>query len=184
MLRVLLLILVVTMAASGVALAVGAGSEPVLSFEDSVPDDLRSLATETWQDFLEALPARASCIGPATLAAAWELDTRAEYRPDAATIVVRVPGTAPTLRNQMIHEFAHHVEFTCPEQSGLRSAFSEAQGLAGTTPWFEGDTWETTPSEQFAEATVELVLGRRPHHGNIHISAQAAEIVRRWASDS
>ena len=166
------------------ALVVGADSEPALGFADAVPDDLRSLATDTWQEFLEAHPAAADCIGPATLVAAWELDTRAEYRPDSATIVVRVPGTAPTLRNQMVHEFAHHIEFTCEEQRELRSTFAEAQGFSGSAPWFDGDTWETTPSEQYAEATVELVLGRRPHHGNIQISAQAADIVRRWATDS
>jgi hypothetical protein len=143
-----------------------------------------SLASETWQDLLDAHPAVANCIGSATLAAAWELDNRAEYQPDSAMIVIRVPGTAPNLRSQMVHEFAHHIEFTCPEQGELRSAFTHAQGFSGSTEWFDGETWETTPSEQYAEATVELVLGRRPHHGNIQISAQAADIVRRWASDS
>jgi hypothetical protein len=183
-LRALLLILLLAVATFGVALAVDTQTMPTLGFKDTVPDDLRSLASETWQDLLDAHPAVANCIGSATLAAAWELDNRAEYQPDSAMIVIRVPGTAPNLRSQMVHEFAHHIEFTCPEQGELRSAFTHAQGFSGSTEWFDGETWETTPSEQYAEATVELVLGRRPHHGNIQISAQAADIVRRWASDS
>jgi hypothetical protein len=169
---------------AGILLVARPDPAPALRFDASVPDDLRALAAETWQDFLAAHPARWDCIAPATLGAAWELDSRGEYRPDAATVVVRVPGTASTLRNELIHEFAHHIEFTCPEQGELRSSFSRAQGFSGSTRWFEGDTWETTPSEHYAEATVEFVLGRRPHHGNIQISAQAADIVRRWASDS
>jgi len=169
---------------AGIMLLTRPNPAPALRYDASVPDDLRELAAETWRDFLAVHPARWSCIAPVTLNAAWQLDYRGEYRPDSATVIVRVPGTAPTLRNQMVHEFAHHIEFTCPEQGELRSSFAGAQGFSGSTQWFDGHTWETTPSEHYAEATVELVLGRRPHHGNIQISAQAADIVRRWASDS
>ena len=82
----------------------------------------------------------------------------------------------------MVHEFAHHVEFTCPDQEELRSAFLVAQGFPPSTDWFAGDSWETTSSEHYAEATVEVVLGRRPHHGNIQITDEAADIVRRWGA--
>lgn len=182
--RLIMLGIVAAGAVAAVLLLARPDASPQLRFDPTVPDDLRALAADTWQNFLMAHPARWDCIAPATLSAAWELDSRGEYRPDATTVVVRVPGTAPTLRHELVHEFAHHVEFTCPDQEELRPAFLEAQGLPGTADWFEGESWETTPSEQYAEATVEVVVGRRPHHGNIHISDQASDIVRRWGAES
>jgi len=162
----------------------GTDPAPDIDFDNSVPDDLRALAAQTWDDFLAAHPARRHCIDPVTLSAAWELDSRGEYRPEAATVVVRVPGTAPNLRHQMIHEFAHHLEFVCPEHEDLRTNFLAAQGFPSSAPWFGGETWEATPSEHYAEATVEVLLGRRSHHGNIRISEQASAIVRRWGTGS
>ncbi|MGZ8772784.1 MAG: hypothetical protein ACXW10_05185 [Acidimicrobiia bacterium] len=169
---------------AGIMLLTRPSPAPDLRFDASVPDDLRELAAETWRDFLAAHPARWSCIAPATLSAAWDLDSRGEYRPDPRTLVIRVPGTASTLRNELVHEFAHHVEFTCPDQADLRASFLDAQGLPPDATWFESRTWETTPSEQYAEATVEVVLGRRAHHGNIHLSDQALDVVRRWGAGS
>jgi hypothetical protein len=176
--------LLAAMMVAGVLLITRPDSRPALLFDDTVPDDLHGLATETWADFLTAHQARRDCISPVVLSAAWELDDRAEYRPSSATVVIRVPGTAPSLRSGLIHEFAHHVEFTCPEHEELRPGFLAAQGLPSSTDWFDGGVWQTTPSEQYAEATAEVVLGRRAHHGGISISAEALAIVRRWGSDS
>lgn len=160
------------------------GSDPTLHFAADMPDDLRQLADETWQDFLDAHPGRLDCIDSVTLEAAWELDNRAEYRPDSRTLAVRVPGTPATLRSELIHEFAHHVEFTCPDQTELRAAFLHAQGFPPETEWFGGATWETTPSEQYAEATVEVVTGRRTHTGGILLTPEAVEVVRQWGEGS
>ncbi|GMQ84567.1 MAG: hypothetical protein BMS9Abin07_0131 [Acidimicrobiia bacterium] len=168
----------------GVLLITRPHSPPALRFDETVPDDLRTLATGTWQDFLTAHRGRQDCFPPVALSAAWELDDRAEYRPGSATVLIRVPGTAANLRRGLIHEFAHHVEFTCPEHAELRPEFLAAQGFPASTDWFGGDGWETTPSEQYAEATVEVVLGRRAHHGGIVISDEAVAIVRRWGSGS
>jgi hypothetical protein len=159
-------------------------SGPELHFDSSVPGDLRAVAVEAWDGFLAAHPARANCIGPINMSAAWELDDRAEYRPGAATVVIRVPGTAPNLTNDLTHEFAHHVEFTCPEHKELRSTFLAAQGFSASADWFNGATWETTPSEQYAEATSVVVLGQGGHHDGIVISDEATAVVRRWASES
>lgn len=171
-------------AISGVLFLTRPDPGPALGFDDSVPDDLRAVATQAWNEFLAAHPARQRCIPPLRVSAAWEFADRAEYRPDSETVAIRVPGTAPNLRNTLIHEFAHHVEFTCPEHEELRAAFLEAQGLPATAPWFDGATWESTPSEQYAEATAEMILGRRAHHGGVFITDEAAAVVRRWGSGS
>ena len=159
-------------------------SGPELHFDSSVPGDLRAVAVEAWDGFIAAHRARADCIGSTNMSAAWELDDRAEYRPATATVVIRVPGTAHNLTNDLTHEFAHHVEFTCPEHEELRPAFLAAQGFPAFADWFNGATWETTPSEQYAEATVEAVLGRRTHHGVIVVSNEAVTVVRQWGSRS
>ncbi len=170
------------------AVAIGASAcattTPELLHAESVPDDLRALADEAWDDFLAAVPARHDCFPSVTLEAAWELDTRAEYRPDTATLAVRVPGTPATLRSELMHEFAHHLEFTCSEHRELRTDFLRAQGFAADAAWFEGNTWETTPSEQYAEATVEMIEGRRSHQGGILLTTDAVEVVREWGLGS
>jgi hypothetical protein len=180
------IMLTIFIAAIGVAviLLAAADSPPQLLHDDGVPADLRSLADETWNDFLNAHPARLDCISSPTLEAAWQLDSRAEYRPDTATLAVRVPGTPATLRSELIHEFAHHLEFTCPAHRDLRADFLRAQGFAADTPWDQGETWEETPSEQYAEATVELVDGRRSHRGGIRLTTDAVEVVREWGQGS
>ena len=153
-----------------VLMAACSDAPPQLRHDETVPDDLRALADETWADFLSVVPARHDCMGEPTLRAAWELENRAEYKPESAVLTVRVPGTPATLRSQLLHEFAHHLEFTCPEHNDLRSDFLAAQGFASGTDWFAGTAWEETPSEHYAEAVVELVAGRRTHQGGIRIT--------------
>ena len=183
--RRVFILTVVAAATIAVALAIArADHAPQLDFDSTVPDDLRAVAIDAWDEFLAAHPARVDCIDPINLKAAWELDNRAEYHPGTATLVIRVPGTAPNLINDLTHEFAHHVEFTCPEHHELREAFLEAQDFPAKTPWFDGSAWETTPSEVYAEATIEAVLGRRTHHGGVHISDEAIAVVRKWGSRS
>lgn len=163
-----------------IGLTACSGSVPELRHDDSVPDDLRELADDTWRDFLAAFPGRHDCISEPVLQAAWDLDTRAEYQPDTAVIAVRVPGTPATLRSELLHEFAHHLEFACADHEALRPAFLAAQGFTPDTPWFEAASWESTPSEQYAEAVVELVEGRRTHQGGIRLADDAVDVVRKW----
>ncbi|MDJ0665185.1 MAG: hypothetical protein QNJ75_11530 [Acidimicrobiia bacterium] len=163
-----------------IALSACSAGAPELRHDDSVPDDLRALADETWEDFLAAFSGRHDCISSPTLHAAWELETRAEYQPATAVLSVRVPGTPATLRSQLLHEFAHHLEFTCSDHEELRAAFLLAQGFPAEAEWLVGDSWETTPSEHYAEAVVELVEGRRTHQGGIYITDDAIDVVRVW----
>lgn len=175
---------VLTALIAAVGISACSGSATELRFDETVPDDLRELADETWSDFLAVMPARHDCIPSPTLSAAWELDDRGEYHPASATIVVRVPGTPATLRSELLHEFAHHVEFSCEEHESLRPAFLTAQGFASSTDWFEAETWASTPSEQHAEAVVELVEERRSHRGGIRLTDDAIAVVRDWGLGS
>ncbi len=169
-------------AAALVAAACGGSGTPELRFEDSVPQDLRELAGDTWDQFTEVFAGRTDCFDSLTLLATFgELGGRAEYQPEERAVLVRVPGTAPQLQNSLVHEFAHHVEFSCPRHAELRSDFLAAQGLAPDTEWFVAPTWEQTPSEQFAEAAVEVVLGRRTANLQLRLSDEAEAVVRRWA---
>lgn len=157
---------------------------PELLFDSNVPSDLQELATDVWTELLDHFPARLGCIDDVTLRAAWELDDRGEYQPETATVVVRVPGTAPTLSDELVHEFAHHIEFTCPDHVELRAAFLEAQGFPSETAWFTGTGWETTPSEQWAEAAVQYVLGSRSQRQGMGIADDTVAVVRDWAEGS
>ena len=156
-----------------------AGPAAVL-FEEGVPPDVQALTRTTWDRFVSAFPARAECLHPVIVVAARELQHRAGYDPARHVVRIRIPGTAPNLSASLIHGFAHHLEFTCPAHRGLRGPFLAAQGLPPRAPWFEGPSWEQTPSEQFAEAVVEAVLGERHAHARIPISHGAILAIRAW----
>lgn len=194
---------VALMALALVALVGGAAPHgpPRLVVGESVGADLEALAQETWDRFLALFRARWDCFGGVRLEAAYGLDSRAGYDPDTATVIVRVPGTAAMLQSGLIHEWAHHVEFQCEAHQELRAAFLAAQGLPADTPWRPEDAqqrpagaqhdrsadapasdWAEIPSEQYAEATIELVLGGRPIPTQIHVTREAIGVVGGWAT--
>jgi hypothetical protein len=152
-----------------------------LRFAEGVPPDLRAVAEETWDRFVAAWPARAGCVKPVTVEGAWELEDRATYDPHRRLVTVRIPGTRPNLEASLVHEFAHHLEFTCRAHRALRPRFLDARGLPSHTSWFEGATWEQTPSEQFAEAATVFVLGRRPAHLRTVVTLEGIRALRAWA---
>jgi hypothetical protein len=163
---------------------------PQLIFDQSVGDDLAALAEETWVRFLVVFRARSGCFGDVRLAATTELGSRAAYDPARAMVTVRVPGTAALLREALVHEWAHHVEFQCDQHQVFRPAFLAAVGLPPDTPWRLDDApanvpasvWAGIPSEQYAEATVELVLDRRQIPTKIRVSREAVHAVAAWAA--
>lgn len=173
-----------------VALAAGAilPRPPRLVVGESVGADFAALALETWDQFLTVFRARWDCFGDVHLEAAYSLDSRAGYDPDTATATVRVPGTAAMLQSGLVHEWAHHVEFQCPAHQELRAAFLVAQGLPPDTPWRPANmpahvpsgVWADIPSEQYAEAVVELVLGGRPIPTSARVSPEAVGVVKEW----
>ena len=181
-----------------VALAALAGDverqgPPRLVIGPSVGADFEALAQETWAQFLQVFAERQACFGDVYLDASQVLDGRATYDPATATVTVRVPGTAAMLRSGLLHEWAHHVEFQCEAHRELRAAFLAAQGLSPDTAW-RPDTppasepddlaareWAAIPSEQYAEAVIEVVLGGRPVPTNVRLSREAVAVVKAWA---
>jgi hypothetical protein len=163
---------------------------PQLILDGSVASDLEALAVETWAQFLVVFEARTDCFGDVHLRAARALGSRAAYDPASATVTVRVPGTPAMLQGALIHEWAHHIEFQCAAHKELRSAFLAAQRLPPDTPW-RGDRtpaqtpvsqWPGIPSEQYAEAAIVLVLGRRQIPTGVRLTEEAVHAVAVWAA--
>lgn len=165
-----------------VVFTVGCGTPPAsLVFAEGTPPDLQELGLQVWEEFIAVFPNQAGCIGEVTMEGDWTLEgSRAYYLPDDARVVLEIPATAPHLRHSMIHELAHHIEHVCADHIQLRGAFLEAQDLPPDTPWFDGPSWEETPSEQYAEAVVRLLLSRPVMHYRLSVTAEAVEAVRKW----
>lgn len=157
---------------------------PRLSFGDPAPDDLRAVVAAAWSETLASLPAHRRCMADVTVRGAWGLSDRARYLPDERTVVVQLPNTAGQLRGSLVHEFAHHLEATCPAHRDLRPAFLQAQGHPPTASWFDADDWESTPSEQFAEAMVLHVLGTRLRNTQLTVAEEAVAALAEWAGAS
>lgn len=149
---------------------------------EGTPADLTALVEETLARIEQALPAHGRCLSGLTITHAWELDDRAEYRVVDRTIVLRVPATAPHLEFSLAHEVAHHIDFGCGLEEGVREAFLAAQGLAPDTPWDTAESWESTPAELFATAVAQLVTGRSDPLRVILITDEAMEVVEAWAT--
>ena len=183
-------VVLIAVLSAGVASCLVPDDAPALLVGESVASDFRLLAEETWTDFLAAFRARVDCFGPVTLQATRTLDSRAVYDPDNATVTVRVPATPAMLRGALIHEFAHHVEFQCPEHEDLRPPFLAALGLPAGTEWRHdplpkgapAGKGSDVPSEQYAEATVILVLGRRQVSTGVWVNEEAVRTVEVWAA--
>ncbi len=159
--------------------------DPELIIDDSVAADFAAVATEDWETFLDAIPAHVGCVGDVTLVADYELDDLAKYDTETARMFVRVPAPRVLLDRALIHELAHHLEFSCKDQIAMRSEFEAALGCADCS-WFTGPTWETTPSEIFAEALAEYVLDERgrSHTKMGRIDQDAVDVVAHWATTS
>ncbi|MGC9335792.1 MAG: hypothetical protein ACP5JJ_16720 [Anaerolineae bacterium] len=182
--------IVVLFAAIALAGGLASPGPPQLVVGESVAADFESLARETWGRFLAVFWARRACFGDVRLEAVYGLGSRAGYDPDLALATVRVPGTVAMLQSGLVHEWAHHVEFQCPAHEVLRPAFLAAQDLPPDTPWrpagattdIAAAEWASIPSEQYAEAVVDLVLGGRSIPTRAHVTRVAVRVVAAWAA--
>jgi hypothetical protein len=162
---------------------------PRLIIDASVDQDFAALIQETWAQFLLVFAPRADCFGDVLVKADYDLTDRAKYDPRTATVSVRVPERASILKGALVHEWAHHVEFQCEAQTEMRAAFIGAQGMPADTPWRSengsvnilSSDWANIPSEQYAETTIVLVLGKRPVLTDAPITAEGLEVIRAWA---
>jgi hypothetical protein len=153
---------------------------PGIGFASDTPADVQELAASTWARFTGVFRGRWGCVPDVSVAGAWQLGDRAIYDPGDRLVTIRIPGTAPNLRATLVHEFAHHVDFNCAAQDRvLRRTFLAAQGFVPGTPWLHGKTWERTPSEQFAEAAIALVLGHDARPA-VPVSRRALAAIRAW----
>jgi hypothetical protein len=180
-------VLVVIPAALAITLAVVAATSrsgsPELVIDETVAADFADVAHDDWRTFVAAFPALDDCIGRVTLVADYAIDDRAKYDPQSQTMTVRVPGPRALLDRAVIHELAHHLEFSCSSQAAMRPAFLAAIGRSDDE-WFDGSEWGVIPSEIFAEAVVEYVLEER---SSVHtdmglIDQKAVELVIAWAT--
>jgi hypothetical protein len=181
-----MVVLIVLLAAAAIGviarIATDSGSSPELIIDDSVAADFTAVARADWHAFVTAFPALEDCIGQVTLVADYTLDDRAKYNPETQTMAVRVPGPRVLLDRAVIHELAHHLEFSCTSQTEMRPVFLSALGRSADE-WFDGTEWGLIPSEIFAEAVVEYVLDER---GSVHtdlglIDQAAVDVVVDWA---
>jgi len=160
--------------------------QPELIVDESVAGDFETLAIETWDEFLTVFQARTGCFGDVRLRATRTLGSRAAYDPASATVTVRVPGTPAMLQSALVHEWAHHIEFQCDQHETLRPAFIDALGLPPDTQWrpqvLHVNTSADMPSEQYAEATIVLVLGRRQIPNRVRITEDAIRVIEAWAA--
>lgn len=179
----------VAVAVVALALVVGGGAwgapaqreAPQLLIGDSVAGDFAALAGDTYQGFVASAPGLGECVRSPRLEAVYELDELAVYDQRTHIMSVRVPATAASLSASLVHELAHHLELSCPSHLAMRRRFLAAQGLDPATPWFGGDVWEDIPSEQFAEAVVQMVLGGRDRHLlRMHLTQDAVDVVATW----
>jgi len=159
---------------------------PELIIDESVADDFETLALETWDEFLTVFQSRSGCFGDVRLRATRTLGSRAVYDPDSATVTVRVPGTSAMLQSALVHEWAHHIEFQCNQHETLRPVFIDALGLPPDTQWrpeeLSVNTSADMPSEQYAESTIVLVLGRRQIPNGVRITEDAVRAIEEWAA--
>ncbi|HXJ65061.1 MAG TPA: hypothetical protein VNN79_15005, partial [Actinomycetota bacterium] len=119
------------------------------------------------------------CLPDVTLASAWTSRRKGHYDPELRVVTIRIPGTAPNLSATMVHEFAHHLDFSCPDRP-LRRAFLADQGLPAGSYWRHGPSWDAVPAEQFAQAVIPVVLGPQPDLGIVVRPASLRDI-RAWA---
>ena len=155
---------------------------PDLVIGETMAGDFTAVAVELWAEFEVFAAGRLDCFGSVTIQASTTLDDRAQYEPLERTITVLVPRSIPSLRESLVHELAHHVESACPAHEEGRASMLEAMGFPAEAPWFEGDRWPETPSERFAEATVELLLGEREIAADVFLTETELQSVAQWWS--
>lgn len=133
----------------------GCSNGASLRADPSVPGDVKALAGSVWADFTDATDHLGKCLSSLQLSVDRDLGDRARYIPGESRVVLRIPGPAARLRQSLLHEFTHHLDYSCLENQEVREGFMEAVNMEG--PWLNADAGADAPAELFADA-VALVL--------------------------
>lgn len=160
---------------------VACSASPELLVDNGVPDDVEQLAGDVWEEFSDAVDHIGSCVGSVRLAVDSGLDDRARYVPDEAKVVLRIPATAARLRQSLLHEFTHHLDYSCLEDSDVRDDFKRAVGMTDV-PWFSPEAAEDAPFELFADS-VSIVLQRDEFVRARALPGEALDFVEDWLGD-
>lgn len=155
-------------------------------FPQDVPAEVGRITQEAWSSFLDVFRARRDCIAPVTVVLVRDLaeDADAKYSRTDEVITVLIPTSPRRYPEALVHELAHHLDNTCAAVRELRPRVLAAQGFGPATPWTSGETWETIPAEQFAEAVVQAVRGERIVHADrIRVSVEAVDAITAWGSE-
>ena len=147
-----------------------------------LPDDVQAELDVTWRRFVDRFDARTGCVDDVSVELVRAIDGGdARYVIDGSVIEIKIPTTPSRFRESLVHELAHHVEYTCGEFAELRRALHPQLGDP-EAPWAGGDDWEETPSERWAEAVVLLVNGERIRHTDeIPVDPAVVALVEAWA---
>lgn len=116
---------------------------------------------------------------PPAVEPATDPDNRGSYCPATGVIKLKVDRDDRGLRETLVHELAHLVEFSCDEHFEMRAPFTRA-GPHATIGWREGDRWAYIPSERFAEATVELFFGARQIQSDVTLTESELAVTAAW----
>ncbi len=171
--------------ASAVVVIVGAcASADRIRIVQDVPAEVTGIVQDVWRDLEERLAWAAECMAPVEVFLSRDVpDGAARYRADEQLIEVQIPTSPARFRESLVHELGHHIDATCSGLEQVRSEFTMAQDLDPGGPWNDGEAWESTPAEHFAEAVVAIVNHERLlHEDRIVLFTSSLEIVERAGS--
>ena len=172
----------------GVALGVGAavlarsqspGAEPVVRLRQPVPPEVEQEVRAAVADFVAVFGAHRGCIGGAELELVRRIDDGdARYVAADDLIEIEIPTSPRRFRESLVHELAHHVDHSCPHATALRA---DVMTALGASEWTGQRRWDQRPSELWAEAVVEIVLGERVRfERSVPLDPSVTAAARRW----
>jgi hypothetical protein len=163
----------------GASTAVARG--PRILVPQDVPNEVTALVESAWASYLDAFPAKHDCIGTVELVLVANVPAgEASYRYADHLVRIEIPTTPEDFPESLAHELGHHLDRACGAREEIGARLVVTQGLDRAASWDQGVLWHEIPAEHFAEAVVEVALGRRLMHADI---VTLSELTLRLVSD-